>query len=35
MARETKYVKIDSKNAENGEVYGKDEHGKIIKIEQT
>lgn len=35
MAREKKYVKIDSKNAENGEVYGKDEHGKIIKIEQT
>ena len=35
MAREKKYVKVESKKTESNEVYGKDEHGKIIKIEQT
>jgi Na+/proline symporter len=35
MAKEKKYVKVESKETENNEVYGKDRHGKIIKIEQT
>ena len=35
MAKEKKYVKVESEKAENNEVYGKDSHGKIIKIEQT
>lgn len=35
MAKEKKYVKVESKNTESNEAYGKDEHGKIIKIEQT
>lgn len=35
MAKEKKYVKVESEKAENNETYGKDEHGKIIKIEQT
>ena len=35
MAKEKKYVKVESKETENNEVYGKDCHGKIIKIEQT
>ena len=35
MAKEKKYVKVESEKAENDEIYGKDSHGKIIKIEQT
>ena len=35
MAKEKTYVKVESKETENNEVYGKDCHGKIIKIEQT
>ena len=35
MAKEKKYVKVESTKAESNEVYGKDNHGKIIKIEQT
>lgn len=35
MAKEKKYVKVESENAESKEVYWKDEHGKIIKFEQT
>ena len=35
MAKEKKYVKVQSEETTNEEVYGKDEHGKIIKIEQT
>ena len=35
MAKEKKYVKVQSEKAESDEVYGKDAHGKIIKIEQT
>jgi hypothetical protein len=35
MAKEKKYVKVESEKTENNEVYGKDSHGKIIKIEQT
>ena len=35
MAKEKKYVKVKSENTESNEVYGKDSHGKIIKIEQT
>ena len=34
MAKEKKYVKIESEKSESNEVYGKDAHGKIIKIEQ-
>ena len=34
MAKERKYVKVESEKAESNEVYGKDSHGKIIKIEQ-
>ena len=33
MVKEKKYVKVESKNAKSDEVYGKDEHGRIIKIE--
>ena len=35
MAKEKKYVKVESTKTGNDEVYGKDSHGKIIKIEQT
>ena len=35
MAKEKKYVKVESEKAENDEIYGKDKHWKIIKIEQT
>ena len=35
MAKEKKYVKVESEETENDEVYGKDRHGKIVKIEQT
>lgn len=35
MAREKKYVKVESKKTENNDIYGKNSHGKIIKIEQT
>ena len=35
MAKEKKYVKVQSEKTESNEVYGKDAHGKIIKIEQT
>jgi len=35
MAKEKKYVKVESERTEDNEVYGKDRHGKIIKIEQT
>lgn len=35
MAKEKKYVKVESEKSENNEVYGKDSNGKIIKIEQT
>ena len=35
MAKEKKYVKVESEKAESNEVYGKDRHWKIIKIEQT
>lgn len=34
MAKEKTYVKVESTKPENDEVYGKDSHGKIIKIEQ-
>lgn len=35
MVKEKKYVKVQSEETENKEVYGKDSHGRIIKIEQT
>ena len=35
MVKEKKYVKVQSEETENNEVYGKDSHGRIIKIEQT
>lgn len=35
MAKEKKYVRVESEKTEDNEVYGKDHHGKIIKIEQT
>ena len=35
MAKEKKYVRVESEKSESNEVYGKDSHGKIIKIEQT
>ena len=35
MVKEKKYVKVQSEETENNEIYGKDSHGKIIKIEQT
>ena len=35
MANQKKVVKFKSEKAESNEVYGKDSHGKIIKIEQT
>lgn len=34
MVKEKKYIKVSSENIGNNEVYGKDKHGKIIKIEQ-
>jgi len=33
MAKEKKYVKVEGNETESNEVYGKDKHGKIIKIE--
>ena len=33
MAKEKKYVKVESKKSESNEVYGKDSHGRIIKVE--
>ncbi len=33
MAKEKTYVKVESKKAESNEIYGKDSHGKIIKVE--
>lgn len=35
MTKEKKYVKVESENTKSEEIYWKDEHGKIIKIEQT
>ena len=35
MAKEKKYVRVESKKTESNEVYWKDSYGKIIKIEQT
>lgn len=35
MAKEKKYVKIQSEETENNEVYWKDRHGRIVKIEHT
>lgn len=35
MAKEKKYVRVESENSESNEIYGKDKYGKIIKIEQT
>lgn len=35
MPKEKKYVRVESEKNENDEVYGKDSHGKIIKIEQA
>jgi hypothetical protein len=35
MVKEKKYVKVQSEETENNEIYGKDSHWKIIKIEQT
>jgi hypothetical protein len=35
MAKEKKYVKVQSEETESKEVYGKDSHGRIIKIEQA
>jgi hypothetical protein len=35
MPKEKKYVKVESESTKNDEIYGKDKHGKIIKIEQT
>lgn len=35
MVKEKKYVKVQSEETESKEVYGKDSHGRIIKIEQT
>ena len=35
MVKEKKYVKVQSEEPENKEIYGKDSHGRIIKIEQT
>ena len=35
MVKEKKYVKVQSEETESKEIYGKDEHGRIIKIEQT
>ena len=33
MAKEKTYVKIESKETDSNEVFWKDSHGKIIKIE--
>ena len=35
MVKEKKYVKVQSEETESKEIYGKDCHGRIIKIEQT
>ena len=35
MAIKKEYIKVQSENTDDKEIYGKDEHGKIIKIEQT
>ena len=35
MVKEKKYVKVKSNESDSKEVYGKDDHWKIIKIEQT
>lgn len=35
MAKEKKYVKVESEKPENNEIYGKDSHWRIIKIEQN
>ncbi len=35
MAKEKKYVKVESEKSENNEIYGKDSHWRIIKIEQN
>ena len=35
MVKEKKYVKVQSEETESKEVYWKDSHGRIIKIEQT
>lgn len=35
MTKEKKYVRVESEETEDNEVYGKDRHGKIIRIEQT
>jgi hypothetical protein len=35
MVKEKTYVKVESTKSETNEVFGKDSHGKIIKIEQT
>ena len=35
MAKEKTYVKVESTKAESNEIYGKDKHWKIVKIEQT
>ena len=35
MTKEKKYVKVQSEETANEDVYGKDSHGRIIKIEQT
>lgn len=35
MVKEKKYVKVQSEETESKEIYWKDSHGRIIKIEQT
>ena len=35
MPKEKKYVKVENERNENGDVYGKDSRGRIIKIEQN
>jgi len=35
MVKEKKFIKVESEKSEEGEMYWKDKHGKIIKIEQT
>ena len=35
MAKEKKYVKVESEKSESNEIYGKDSQWRIIKIEQT
>ena len=34
MTKGKKYVKVQSEETGSKDIYGKDEHGKIIKIEQ-